>query len=58
MTVGENDNVKKFKEDLAFAEPEFFQIFNFPILAGQSVNVLNEPYTAIISERVAKKIFW
>ena len=57
VTIGENDNVKKFKEDLAFAEPEFFQIFNFPIVAGQSVNVLSEANTAIISERMAKKYF-
>ena len=57
VTVEENGNAKKFKEDLSFAEPEFFQIFNFPIVAGQSKNVLTEPNTAIISERVAKKYF-
>ena len=57
MYVEENGNAKKFKEDLSFAEPEFFQIFNFPIVAGQSKNVLTEPNTAIISERVAKKYF-
>src|SRR5688500_6321180 len=39
ITVEENGNAKKFKEDLSFAEPEFFQIFNFPIVAGQSKNV-------------------
>ena len=57
ITVEENGNAKKFKEDLSFAEPEFFQIFNFPIVAGQSKNVLTEPNTAIISERMAKKYF-
>jgi ABC-type antimicrobial peptide transport system permease subunit len=55
--VEENGNAKKFKEDLSFAEPEFFQIFNFPIVAGQSKNVLTEPNTAVISERMAKKYF-
>src|SRR5688572_1386417 len=57
ITVEENGNAKKFKEDLSFAEPEFFQIFNFPIVAGQSKNVLTEPNTAVISERMAKKYF-
>ena len=57
ITIEENGNAKKFKEDLSFAESEFFQIFNFPIVAGQSKNVLTEPNTAIISERMAKKYF-
>src|SRR6187431_2980918 len=57
VTIEEDANAKKFKEEVAFAEPEFFQIFNFPIVVGQSVNVLSEPNTAIISERVAKKYF-
>jgi ABC-type antimicrobial peptide transport system permease subunit len=57
LAIEENGNTKKFKEDLSFAEPDFFQIFNFPIVAGQSQNVLAEPNTAIISERMAKKYF-
>ena len=57
VTVEENGNAKKFKEDVSFAEPEFFQIFNFPIIEGQSKNVLTDPNTAVISERVAKRYF-
>ena len=57
LSVEENGDPKKFKEDLSFAEPEFFEIFNFPVVAGQSKNVLSEPNTAIITERVAKRYF-
>src|SRR5918993_677455 len=57
IAVEDKGVVNKFKEELSFAEPEFFEIFNFPIVAGQSKTVLTEPHTAIISERVAKKYF-
>lgn len=57
ITVDGDGDPKKFKEDVSFAEPEFFQIFNFPLIAGKSSNVLSEPNTAIITERIAKKYF-
>ena len=40
ISVEENGHQKKFKEDVSFAEPEFFQIFNFPIVAGYHKNIL------------------
>lgn len=43
--------------EISFAEPEFFEIFNFPLIEGAHGSVLNEPNTAIISERIAKKYF-
>jgi predicted permease len=57
ITVEDNGTSKKFREDISFAEPEFFTIFNFPLLAGQQATALTEPNTAIISKRVAKKYF-
>jgi putative ABC transport system permease protein len=51
--------VKKFSEDekVAFAEPQFFEIFNFPLLRGDKKNVLSEPNTAIITQKMATKYF-
>jgi putative ABC transport system permease protein len=57
ITVDGDGDPEKFKEDISFAEPEFFQIFNFPLIAGKLDNVLSEPNTAIVTERIAKKYF-
>jgi putative ABC transport system permease protein len=49
---------KKFKEDLAYyADPEFFQIFDFKWLAGDKNTALAEPNTIILSRDEADKFF-
>lgn len=57
ISVGENTNTHKFNEEVAFAEPEFFDIFNFPLTAGTLSNAFNKPNTAVVSEQIAKKYF-
>lgn len=57
ITIDDNGNSNKFSEQISFAEPEFFEIFNFPLIAGQQKNALNEPNTAVITERIARKYF-
>lgn len=42
---------------LYFVEPSFFDIFDFPWLAGDPATALQEPYTAAISRTVAEKWF-
>ncbi|TDB65920.1 ABC transporter permease [Arundinibacter roseus] len=55
-TTGET---KKFNEEngIAFTEPGYFEIFNFPLLQGNASTALTEPRTALVTERVAKKLF-
>ncbi len=50
---------KKFQEEnlVAFSEPTFFQIFNFPLVYGDQSHLLTEPNTAIITQSIAKKYF-
>jgi len=48
---------KKFKENVFFAEPEFFDIFNFPFLAGNPKTALSELNTAVITQETAEKYF-
>jgi len=40
-----------------FADPEFFQIFNFPFLQGNTATALANPNTIVLSQTEAKKIF-
>jgi putative ABC transport system permease protein len=52
-----DNDLKKFTETASFADPEFFEIFNFPLVAGSHPKVLKEPNTAIITQRLATKFF-
>jgi putative ABC transport system permease protein len=48
---------KKFREKVFFAEPDFFDIFNFPFLAGDPKTALSEPNTAVLTQATAEKYF-
>lgn len=48
---------KKFEEDIAFADPDFFEIFNFPLIEGDSRQALRDANTALITEQTARKYF-
>ncbi|MEP7255490.1 MAG: FtsX-like permease family protein [Ferruginibacter sp.] len=50
--------VKKFKEErgVFFAEPEFLDIFNFPLLSGNKSS-LAEPNTTFLTKDIAEKYF-
>ncbi|MEO0571937.1 MAG: ABC transporter permease [Bacteroidota bacterium] len=41
----------------AFVDPNFFNVFTLPIIEGDSKSPLEEPNTAIITERQAEKFF-
>ena len=50
--------VKKFKEnDAYYAEPEFFNVFDFGWLAGDKKTALSEPNTVVLSQEEAEKFF-
>ncbi|MEM6843099.1 MAG: ABC transporter permease [Bacteroidota bacterium] len=57
VSIPSAEDDKKFKETVAFAEPEFFDILDFPLVQGNENTILTEPNTAIITERIAEKFF-
>ena len=48
---------KSIHEQGLYAEPDFFNIFRFPVLAGDPVAALAESGSVVITERTARKFF-
>jgi putative ABC transport system permease protein len=49
---------RKFSEKkLVFADAGFFNFFSFRLLSGNASNVLNKPFSVVISQDMAKKYF-
>jgi len=59
ITIGNPGNQeKKLQEDnFYYAEPQFFNIFNFPFLSGDPKTALNDPNSAVLTEATAEKYF-
>jgi putative ABC transport system permease protein len=51
----ENSNV--FHELVTFTEQSFFEIFDYPLLRGDRTTALKNPYSAVLTESMAVKIF-
>jgi putative ABC transport system permease protein len=50
--------IKRFKEDdLYITDTQFFNVFDFTWVAGDKKTALNEPNTAVLTQRMAKKYF-
>ncbi|MBC9908848.1 ABC transporter permease [Chitinophaga varians] len=48
---------KKFKENIFFADTEFFDIFHFPFLEGNAKTALSAPNTVVLTQETAEKYF-
>lgn len=49
---------RKFYEDrVSFVDPGILEMFTFPLLAGDKTTALDEPNSAVITEKMAKKYF-
>ncbi|MEP6514435.1 MAG: ABC transporter permease, partial [Parafilimonas sp.] len=49
--------LRKFQMDVYFAEPEFFNMFDFTWLAGTAKTSLTEPNSAVLTQEMAEKFF-
>ncbi len=60
ISLPNEKDMPKFQEEdgVAFAEPDFFDIFSYPLLRGDKKNANTaELNTAIVTEKIAKKYF-
>ena len=51
-----NNNPFNIK-DLTFADSTFFKVFQLEFIAGESKDALNQPFSMVLSESQAKKLF-
>ena len=47
-------DVKIQEDNMAFADSTFFEIFDFPLLKGNPVTALRDPYSVVLSETAAR----
>jgi putative ABC transport system permease protein len=52
-----HEETKFLEERMYFAEPDFFEIFNYLFIKGDPLQGINEPNTTFISEYTARKYF-
>ncbi len=55
LTINYND--KRIRQSLHYATPAFFQLFSFPLIAGNSNTALEDPYNVVISKAMQEKYF-
>jgi putative ABC transport system permease protein len=53
--IGEGET--KTRERVAWVDPDFFDVFPFPVLAGDPVAALHEPDSVVLTEAMARKNF-
>jgi putative ABC transport system permease protein len=57
LNIPINHQGKRMEERMFFADHEFLRMFSYPLASGDSLTALSEPYTIVISERLALKYF-
>lgn len=50
-------NDKIFNETVAFADPSFLKIFSYPVVTGNTDNILNDLHSILLTEKAAHKYF-
>ncbi|MFC1563410.1 ABC transporter permease [candidate division KSB1 bacterium] len=53
-----NRNGSLFKEtNIRYADPDFLEIFSFPLLSGDKETALGEPFSLVLTQEMAEKYF-
>jgi len=54
VTVGEKSFLEK---QIHWTDPQTFEIFSFPLVRGDRASALKDPYSVLLSERAARRLF-
>jgi putative ABC transport system permease protein len=52
-----SEKVNDFESDIYMVDPEFLEIFSFPLVAGDPKTALNDPFSILITREMAEKYF-
>ena len=55
ITIRHNEQL--LSDVIFFADPEFFEIFTFPLIQGDQATAMQEPYSLLLTPESAKKYF-
>jgi putative ABC transport system permease protein len=50
-------NIKYYEDQLIYADSNFFTFFSFPLVEGNTDQVLSKPYSIVLSRQAAKRYF-
>ncbi len=53
----QHNNQDFLEREAAYVDEDFFDVFSFELLDGNQASVLSEPFSAVITEELAKKYF-
>jgi putative ABC transport system permease protein len=48
---------ERYYEQFAYADPNFFEVLDFPLIDGDPATALAGPYSIVLSERLAARLF-
>ena len=57
VNISNDENENVFYESYYLADASFFQVFDFPVVAGNVSTALTDPHSAVLTKETAKKIF-
>lgn len=57
ISIPTDKNKPKYSDGVAYTEPQFFEIMDFPLVAGNPKTMLSTPNTAVITKQLAEKYF-
>ena len=55
--VGDQHGHFFYENGVVFTDPNFFEVFNFPLSKGDSETAFSEPHSVVITEAIAQKYF-
>lgn len=57
MVRAEADQIHGYEEKIAYADSSLFTVFDFNFVSGNKKGALKEPFSVVLSERLARKYF-